>query len=176
MKDILIFKNVFSTVLHDQIYDAALKSLYTIGWADTAEPEKRTQPCLGSYWSSENLDKLNLFNEFKKHINKTPYKKYATKENLNFVVMNLTKPCDPNFIHTHPNQFGCVYYVNPTWEKNWAGETLFFDNKKDNVIETSLYEPNKLVIFDGSIPHTIRAQNIIGPSYRFTLTLIFNKK
>ena len=176
MKKILIFKNVFSTVLHDQIYEAALKSLYSIGWADTAEPEKRTQPCLGSHWSSEDVDRLNLFNEFKKYINETPYKKYATKDNLNFVVMNLTKPCDPNFIHTHPNQFGCVYYVNPTWEKNWAGETLFFDDKIDKVIETSLYEPNKLIIFDGSIPHTIRAQNIMGPSYRFTLTLIFNKK
>ena len=176
MKKILIFKNVFSTVLHDQIYEAALKSLYSIGWADTAEPEKRTQPCLGSHWSSEDVDRLNLFNEFKKYINETPYKKYATKDNLNFVVMNLTKPCDPNFIHTHPNQFGCVYYVNPTWEKNWAGETLFFDEYNKEAVGVSSFLPGRLIVFDGKTPHSVRPQSTIGPEYRFTIGTFLKKK
>ena len=43
------FKNAFPTALQDRLYDAALNSNYTIGWADTAEPEKRTQPCIGSH-------------------------------------------------------------------------------------------------------------------------------
>ena len=170
------FNKILSSVQHNETYIAALKSLYTIGWADSPEPEKRTQPCLGSHWSMEDLNRLNLFNSIYKQVAKTKFKKFYKEENLKFIVMNLTKPCDPNFIHTHANQFACLYYVNETWDINWAGETLFFDNKKEKVIETSMYEPNKLVVFDGSIPHTIRAQNIMGPSFRFSLTLIFNKK
>ena len=173
---IYTFKNAFPTALQDRLYDAALNSNYTIGWADTAEPEKRTQPCIGSHWNKDAVHKLGLFKNFKKYVDKTVFKKYCKMENLGFVVVNLTKPCDPNFIHTHSGQFGCVYYVNPTWDLNWAGETLFFNSTKTKVIETSLYEPNKLVVFDGTIPHTIRAQNITGPSYRFTVTLIFEKK
>jgi len=170
------FTNAFKAGFQDRLYDAALNSNYTIGWADTAEPEKRTQPCLGSHWNKNAVEELGILKSFKKYINKTCFKKFCKIDNLAFVVVNLTKPCDPNFIHTHSDQFACVYYINPTWQKDWAGETLFFNQTKTEVIQTSLYEPNKLVIFDGSIPHTIRAQNITGPSYRFTLTLIFNKK
>ena len=35
---------------------------------------------------------------------------------------------------------------------------------------------HQLVFFDGKIPHTIKTQNIIGPSYRFTISLFFIKK
>ena len=38
------------------------------------------------------------------------------------------------------------------------------------------YTPNQLIVFDGKVPHTIKSQNLIGPSYRFTISLFFNKK
>ena len=62
--------------------------------------------------------------------------------------------------------------------KNAHSRVLFFKdadswlnyNKQygKDILESSPYVPNRAIIFDGEIKHTIKAQNIMGPSYRFT--------
>ena len=91
-------------------------------------------------------------------------------------IVNLVKPLDVNFIHVHPDQLVALYYVNITWNPEWGGETLFYKEDRKTISLASPYTPNKLIFFDGKIPHTIKAQNLIGPSYRFTLSIFFNKK
>jgi SM-20-related protein len=90
-------------------------------------------------------------------------------------MVNLSKPADPNFTHCHPKQVVCLYYANLNWHPNFAGETLFYTEDQKEIRYGSTYTPNRLVIFDGEIPHTIRAQNITGPNYRFSISIFFNK-
>ena len=82
---------------------------------------------------------------------------------------------DVNFIHTHPDQIVALHYSNLTWNPEWGGETLFYKDNKRDILLSSPYVPNRLLIFDGAIPHTIKAQNLMGPSYRFTTSVFFNK-
>ena len=56
-------------------------------------------------------------------------------------------------------------------------EKLCFTKKDRKTISlANPYTPNQLIVFDGKVPHTIKSQNLIGPSYRFTISLFFNKK
>jgi hypothetical protein len=68
-----------------------------------------------------------------------------------------------------------LYYVNLEWQDGWHGETLFYDESLKNIVFASPYIPGRIVVFDGSIPHTIRPQSYIASHYRFTFALIYNK-
>ena len=97
------------------------------------------------------------------------------KERFYKCVVNLVKPLDVNFIHVHPNSIVALYYANFTWNPEWGGETIFYDKDRKKINLANPYTPNQLITFDGKIPHTIKAQNLIGPSYRFTISLFFKK-
>jgi len=65
--------------------------------------------------------------------------------------------------------------VNVDWREEWAGETIFYDESNE-IIFCSPYKPGRMIVFDGTIPHTIRPQSIISPNYRFSLTIRFTKE
>ena len=113
--------------------------------------------------------------KLKKYAKKTPFKNIINENNYIKCMVNLSTPADPKFTHCHPKQVVCLYYANLNWHPNFAGETLFYTEDQKEIRYGSTYTPNRLVIFDGEIPHTIRAQNITGPNYRFSIRLFFNK-
>ena len=83
---------------------------------------------------------------------------------------------DTHWTHDHTNQTVLLYYVNTEWLDSWGGETLFFDNFNKDIVYGSSYTPNRVLVFDGEIPHTIRPPSKIFPhKFRFTLTLLFNQ-
>ena len=75
----------------------------------------------------------------------------------------------------HPGLIVALYYANMHWDPEGGGETLFYKKDRKTIGLASPYIPNRLVIFDGKVPHTIKAQNLLGPSYRFTIGMFFNK-
>jgi hypothetical protein len=105
------------------------------------------------------------------------YKNYFEENftNMYKVVTNLTTAGDVHYSHSHPGQIVFLYYVNLEWKDGYAGETLFYNNDISEVIGTSNFTPGRCVIFDGDIPHTIRAQSSIAPEHRFTISVMFNK-
>jgi Rps23 Pro-64 3,4-dihydroxylase Tpa1-like proline 4-hydroxylase len=161
------YKDFFENDKADFIHNFVLKSYYRIGWNDTGEPRHKAYPNLYSEYNSEDLTNLKILNPILKVINKK-------KDSYDKCVVNLTKPLDVNFIHTHPSQTVALYYANLTWNPEWGGETLFYEKDKTTIKLANPYTPNQLIIFKGSIPHTIKSQNLIGPSYRFTVSLFFN--
>jgi hypothetical protein len=65
--------------------------------------------------------------------------------------------------------------VNLEWLDGWHGETLFYDETCKNIIFASPFTPNRVIVFDASIPHSLRPPSLIATKFRFTLALIFNK-
>jgi len=64
-----------------------------------------------------------------------------------------------------------LYYPNMEWSPEWGGYTLF-TNKEGNKLEfCSFYEPGRVVIFDGTIPHCISAPSPGATAYRLSFVI-----
>ena len=154
-----------------ELFKSIMNSYYKIGWDDTDEPQHKPFPNLHSSYSFSEVQKLKILNPI---LDKLKDKNIGIN-NYDKCIINLTKPMDVNFIHSHPNQTVALHYSNITWNPEWGGETLFYKNNKRDILFSSPYIPNRLLIFDGETPHTIKSQNLMGPSYRFTTSIFFNK-
>ena len=166
-----VHDNFFNPEKLHEIYKYIMYSNYRIGWEDSPEPQHRAYPCLHSHWSFEEIKNLKILNLVLDKLKD----KNITIDNYDKCVINLTKPLDVNFIHLHSNAIVFLHYSCLTWNPECGGETIFYEKNMKNVLKCNPYVPNRAVIFDGNIPHTIKAQNILGPSYRFTMSLFFNK-
>ena len=169
MKNLIkIYDNFFPNDQSAHINNFVLKSLYKLGWEDTEEPQHRAYPNLHSSYSPEDVAKIKILEPILKKVK-------LTKKHYSKCMVNLTKPLDVNFIHMHPGCIVALYYANMHWDPEWGGETLFYEKDRKTIGLASPYIPNRLVIFDGKVPHTIKSQNLLGPSYRFTIGMFFNK-
>ena len=162
------YDNFFVSDQSSLIYDFVLNSLYRIGWEDTSEPHHRSYPNIHSNYSKQDIDKIKILKPILDKVN-------LDEKHYQKCIVNLVKPLDLNFIHVHPYQMVALYYANLTWNPEWGGETIFYEQDKKTIKLANPYTPNQLVVFDGSVPHTIKSQNILGTSYRFTISLFFNK-
>ena len=162
------YDNFLSSEHSQKVFNFVHNSLYRIGWEDSEEPQHKAYPNIHSNFSEEDVDRIKILDPILK-------KTKLSKETYKKCVVNLVKPLDVNFIHVHPDQLVALYYVNMTWNPEWSGETLFYEEDRKTSSLASPYTPNRLIFFDGKVPHTIKAQNLIGPSYRFTLSVFFNK-
>ena len=102
--------------------------------------------------------------------------KYISSESYGFdrAYVNLGIHGDVNRMHVDGKYYPCktlLYYANQHWEYSWGGHTIFYD-KDGNIKTTVEVKPGRIVIFDGSIPHTVMPMNIrSSPVYRFTIAL-----
>jgi SM-20-related protein len=68
-----------------------------------------------------------------------------------------------------PNSFTSVYYPHTKWSPDWAGETVFFNADKTDIIQSVYPRPNRLVMFRGVVPHVARGVSRTCPVLRVTL-------
>ena len=169
---IKIFDNKVPYDTMQQIYAFVCKSNYSLGWSDNTF-EKRP-PNIYSGWSKDDVKNSKLYD----YLIKLDDEELNLNIDDNFpkCVVNLTKSGDYHFCHTHPNQVVILYYVNVEWHDGWGGETLFYNEKLTDAIKVSSFVPGRIVVFDGQIPHTIRAQSTYGPDYRFTISFFVDVK
>ena len=68
-----------------------------------------------------------------------------------------------------PENKTVLVYLNPIWQPDWGGETIFFDDDLDS---KRLVQPRagRVVLFDGRIPHTGTTGNIRFLYNRYVLT------
>jgi SM-20-related protein len=72
-------------------------------------------------------------------------------------------------IHTdtrYPRQYTVIYYANPVWSTDWAGETVFFNHDRSDIVAAVHPKPGRLVFFDGRIPHAARSLTRSCPALR----------
>ena len=68
-----------------------------------------------------------------------------------------------------PDHYTAIYYPHPQWNADWAGETMFFNPARDEILGAVYPKPNRLVIFPGTIPHVARAMSSRVNDLRITL-------
>jgi SM-20-related protein len=75
-------------------------------------------------------------------------------------------------VHTDSRTEGsltAVYYPNPSWDPNWGGETVLFNQAKTDIDTSVDPRPNRLVVFPGIVPHVARGVSRTCPVMRITL-------
>lgn len=68
-----------------------------------------------------------------------------------------------------PSHWTAIYYPHLEWSPDYAGETVFFDSDRTDIIASAYPRPNRLVVFRGIIPHVARAITRACPELRITL-------
>lgn len=68
-----------------------------------------------------------------------------------------------------PKSFTTIYYPHETWHPDWGGETVFFDERRAEIIGAIYPRPNRAVMFRGMIPHVARGVTRVCPVMRITL-------
>ena len=171
-----IFDDIIPLSVRTAIYTFTANSNYRIvGWHDRSDLELRHKVNLHSNWSLENLQDSKIIPYVEKVLQQSSFKDYTLKD-FDQCVINLVKPGDFYYIHTHViGTISILYYVNLQWEQNWAGETLFYKENMKEIEFASPYIPGRFTLFDKE-PHTIRPQSIIGPAFRFTLGIFLRKR
>jgi len=171
-----IFDDIIPLNVRDSIYLFIANSSYkVVGWTDTSELELSHRHQLHSRWTFEDLQNSKIIPYVEKVLQKSSFKDYTMKD-FDQCVVNLVKPGDHYYTHTHvTGTISILYYVNLRWEHNWAGETLFFKENMKDIEFASPYVPGRFMLFDTE-PHTIRPQSNIGPAFRFTLGIFLKKK
>ena len=171
MKPIVI-DNPFGTAYHEKLYHYVSNSFFRIGSQDGPSPlDRRNHVYIHSDYSIDDVNRIGFLDKLKE------IKEFELYKDLELIrtTINVSVPSDTNFAHTHDDQISLVYYINLDWKPEWAGETVFYNEDMSEIIYSSVYKPARLIIFDGSIPHSIRVQSNSGPHYRFTLAMFFNK-
>ena len=75
-------------------------------------------------------------------------------------------------VHTDSNlatHYTAIYYPHMTWQPDYAGETVFFNKDRSDIIASVYPKPNRLILFSGVIPHSARAVSKTCPQLRITL-------
>ena len=108
----LIKKDNFLSQSHaETIYNFAYNANYKIGWEDLPELSARQYPSLHSDVSLKDLNDLGLMKAFLDFTATTKYNIFS-QSNFTKAVINLSKPCDVHYTHTHPDTLVALYYIN----------------------------------------------------------------
>lgn len=172
-KKVFVFDDLFDHEWRSKAYVFATKSKYTIGWQDSPAIEKAQHKYLHCAMSQEDVENFDIFTQLQRLGNPDIDRMVAGKA-VSRTVINLSVPTDAYFAHNHRGT-SLLYYINPTWEEGWAGETLFYNESLTEIAHASMYKPGRLVIFDGSIPHALRPQSGAAPGYRFTFACFMDE-
>ena len=163
-----IYDDIIPLVDSQKMYNFFLKECgWFLGWKDTNDADRNLHAQLKPGQFDYVTDHLGGQKEFKER---------TMGMNNEFIIANLSHASSVHHKHAHSDyDLVALYYANPKWEEHWEGETMFF-SEEGEVEYTSKYKPRRVVVFDASIPHTIRAQSAAGPQFRFSLSHFWRKE
>jgi Rps23 Pro-64 3,4-dihydroxylase Tpa1-like proline 4-hydroxylase len=173
-KNIKVYDDVFSLVQRQNMMDYVSNSLFRIGWSDTSVSNNyySQNQFLHSSYNEHDVKQFKIF----EYLKDTDIEKAIYGYKVVQAIVNCSVASDFYFIHSHPYDLVLLYYVNTEWQDGWHGETLFFDENKKDIVFASQFTPNRIILFDGSIPHSIRSQSVIASKYRFTFAVTLSKE
>ena len=152
-----VYDDIVPFHIQQGVYDMILKSHFRLGWGDRSDISA-DKVNIYSGWSLDDLKRSGLdvcvesIQSFDKYVK---------------TIVNLTKPCDYHYKHTHIGRTFILYYANLVWREGWDGEPII----GGKVYE---YTPGRLIKMDGTQVHSIKPQSIIGPNFRFTIAMFFD--
>lgn len=140
---------------------------------DSDENEKQTwgKPLL---FPNEGIDVLDSWQPIWNIIKPKIEDRLATKINdPEIAYINLFDHGDNSCIHTDREGYTAICYMNPYWNWNWGGETMFYEG--DEVMHCQLPKGGDVVFFNGHHPHRAGLVSSNAQFPRMGLTYMFNE-
>lgn len=93
------------------------------------------------------------------------------------MIVNATNFGDCPTVHTdidadkYVDHHTALYFGNAEWHWDWAGETVFMNDARDEIIRSVYPRPGRLCTFDSRIPHVSRTPTRVCPVVRYTIAV-----
>lgn len=170
MKEHEIIDNAYSAADRERMFNFVKRSLYKIGWDDNNwDDVVGQQRILYSDYSEEDVEKIGVLNCH----NSPRITELINGRKPNKVVINLAEPANTFMPHTHPSNEVFLYYCNPRWNTEWAGETLVYSQHESEAEYAISYRPGRVLWLNKGVMHSVRPPSNACPEYRFTLAAFF---
>ena len=171
---IKVYDNVFDFNQSQIIYEQCLDNEYLIGWKDTQHSE---DAFIYSNWPSHYWARAMEVKDSRNFLYilglSQPFIDEVQGKKINKTIINCGTIADSMSKHTHLGESVMLYYANLEWKSEWGGETLFYDKSGENVIYTSPFTPNRMIVFSGEVPHRFNPPSRVGPKFRFTISTFY---
>jgi Rps23 Pro-64 3,4-dihydroxylase Tpa1-like proline 4-hydroxylase len=85
--------------------------------------------------------------------------------------VNLNLYGDVQFAHEDGNEWTAVAFVNETWDADWGGELLVYEEPAASVAYAIRPAPGRMVVFDGLLTHRGGVPSKVTAEPRITLAI-----
>ena len=103
---------------------------------------------------------------------RTIFKKDILTDTINSQV-NVSDSSTVDMVHPDSwnlnEKYTVLYYANSEWDKDYGGETLFYDAINLEIVAAIKPIPGRFVVFDSAIPHSARPPQMNCPYKRYTV-------
>lgn len=175
-KLVYIFDDVFDSHYTQKFYSFILNSYFKINMSDNDSMEYSQNKTFGAVFSKGDIDRMGIIKALPKNI------KEKFNINIDSMQRGLVNAISPNgSFHPHDDsgsgaEWSLLYYANLKWDLEWGADTLFLNNDRKNIENIVQCKPNRIVVFEASIPHLIRPSTMNAPTYRFSVNMTFKDK
>ena len=176
-RKIIILDDFFTFSEISGNYNNAISYKYSIYNSSESEVQNLSNKRLGCPLEITDPILMNIFDEKRLEI----IKNYIPQENFYHwrSYINFGIHSDNHKIHVDDFTVGdgitLLYYINRNWDKDWGGETIFYDDGGNEILYISPFVVGRLIIFSSTIPHSAKPQHFNAPPYRFTLASKFKR-
>lgn len=176
-KQIIIIDNLYTYSEVAGIYKYITESPFKIGNTDSDDVQDIADKRLACPTDCNALHTMKLFDEKKLKV----IGKYISEEKLKICRVHINLGIRGDNYKAHSDYYwdsdakSLLYYANKEWDKNWGGETVFFDDSGEEIEYVMPFIPGRLIIFNSDIPHMAKEQSSLGPQYRFTIAVKYIK-
>lgn len=97
-----------------------------------------------------------------------------TNRKIKQIRVNCVTPLEFNDVHTDRSGITLLYFPNIKWNIFWGGHTVFLNDEVTEIEKIAVYKGGRVVVFDGTIPHSITPISLKAKNYRFSFVMQFS--
>lgn len=172
-KKIVIIDNLYNYSEISGIHKWVINSPFRIANADADDVQDISDKRLVCPFDYNILHDIKVFDEKKLNI----IGRHISEEKFKVALSYINLGLKGDKYRAHSDHYWAndaktlLFYANKEWDKNWGGETVFFDDNREEIEYVTPFIPGRLIIFDSDIPHMAKEQSSLGPQYRFTIAV-----
>jgi hypothetical protein len=169
-KPIVVYDNVFTYQENLEIYQFICQQPYVRSNIDNTFDNNKDVNIKWSCLLRESNQISDLLNSKYFNLDRLKNRKVEIfRQYVNFSMSNTVDMIHVDSPTNSVNAYTLVHYGNFIWNKNWHGETVFYNSNSDEIMFSVMPKPGRIVFFDSNIPHCARPPSSLSEYSRYTI-------